>query len=196
MQTNALETGAALSGVSLVAAAASFAAIAHGATFRKGLNEPYILHPLRVGEMAARLGASPELIAAAYLHDVVEDTDLELDDLSAFPDRVVKLVSLLTKAQPAANTKDAEAVAKCKYYMLIEGDADAVFLKVLDRVDNVRDMVRTHSQNPTMRKWAEKYLAKTIREFRTMSFSAPFEARELYNEALAQLSEALAKDGV
>jgi (p)ppGpp synthase/HD superfamily hydrolase len=59
----------------LVTSAAVFAAEAHCGQVRKELNEPYIIHPLKVGHLAAQLGQSEEFVAACYLHDVPEDTN-------------------------------------------------------------------------------------------------------------------------
>ena len=58
----------------LIRKAREFAAMAHAGVFRRWTGEPYVEHPERVAARIAALGFSPEVIAAAFLHDVVEDT--------------------------------------------------------------------------------------------------------------------------
>src|SRR5690625_4817194 len=61
--------------------AKSFAEKAHKGQRRKNANIPYITHPIRVAERLESIHASDELICAAYLHDVVEDTPFEIEDI-------------------------------------------------------------------------------------------------------------------
>ena len=61
--------------------AKSFAEKAHKGQRRKNANIPYITHPIRVAERLESIHASDELICAAYLHDVVEDTPYEIEDI-------------------------------------------------------------------------------------------------------------------
>jgi len=59
---------------------------AHDGTYRKSNDKvPYIIHPIRVAEVVAQYTNNDNIIAAAYLHDVVEDTDFAID---AFPKEV------------------------------------------------------------------------------------------------------------
>jgi (p)ppGpp synthase/HD superfamily hydrolase len=179
--------------VQLITEAAVFAAEAHALQTRKALNEAYITHPLRVGAMAAKLGAHSFVIAAAYLHDVVEDTPMEMDDLSGFPPGTVRLVQLLTKP---ADTGDVyrDQVNKDLYYMNILKDEDAILLKILDRIDNLRDMTRTAKQSPSMGRWAARYLAKTLKEFVDLRRKClNVTAVTWYDETMAGLAEVLAK---
>ncbi len=142
--------------------AATFAATAHVGQTRRGLPDPYINHPLRVAEHAAQAGLGEDAVVAALLHDVVEDTAHTWDDLRAagFTGRAIELARLLTKWWQSGD-EDAEQ-DKAAYYARILGDDDAVALKVLDRTDNIQDLVRIV---PARRDYAEKYLKKTRREF-------------------------------
>ena len=73
--------------------AIKFAVDAHGDTTRKGKNRLYILHPLEAMTIVASLTEKEEVLAAAVLHDVVEDTDVTEAELrGAFGDRVANLV--------------------------------------------------------------------------------------------------------
>jgi GTP pyrophosphokinase len=174
----------------LVLRAAAYAGDAHGTQTRKGSPQPYITHPLRVAHAASLAGLSPEAIAAGLLHDVVEDTPKTLEDLQArFPQRVVHLVDLLTKWWPDDAPRDLKASEKPKYYGAILGDAEAMALKLLDRADNLQDMVR---MLPRMRSWAERYLRKTETEIRPIFESCPNAmARAEYAAAIADLHRAL-----
>ena len=70
-----------------------FAVNAHHNTERRGKGFPYIVHPLEAVEIVATITPDQELLAAAALHDVIEDTDVTLDQLRAeFGDRIADLV--------------------------------------------------------------------------------------------------------
>ena len=70
-----------------------FAVKAHANTERRGKGFPYIVHPMEAVEIVATMTSDQELLAAAALHDTVEDTDVTLDDIRReFGDRVAKLV--------------------------------------------------------------------------------------------------------
>lgn len=75
-----------------------FARKAHGGQRRK-TGEPYIIHPIAVARIAGvELGLDSNVIIAAFLHDVVEDTEYSLEDVrSRFGDDVAALVRVVTK---------------------------------------------------------------------------------------------------
>ncbi len=71
-----------------------FATKAHANQFRKGTNTPYILHPLEAGIIVSQLTTDEDLICAAILHDVVEDTDATYEIIRAeFNQRIADLVA-------------------------------------------------------------------------------------------------------
>jgi GTP pyrophosphokinase len=83
--------------VAIIERAYQVAAQAHASQKRQS-GEPYITHPLAVAQILADLGLGPRAIAAALLHDTVEDTDYRLDQLTAdFGDEVAMLVDGVTK---------------------------------------------------------------------------------------------------
>ena len=63
----------------MIQKAAVFAAKAHEGMMRKGSKIPYIYHPMEVALIVAQMTDDPEVIAAAYLHDVLEDTSVTPD---------------------------------------------------------------------------------------------------------------------
>lgn len=89
---------------------------------------PYIYHPLRV---MARLGeATPEEKAAALMHDVIEDTDVEFDDLRGiFPDEVIDMLDLLTR-------RDGETHRDYLQRIINSGNVMALRVKLADLHDN------------------------------------------------------------
>ena len=78
---------------SLLDKAIVFAVKAHQGVERRGKDFPYIVHPMEAVSIAATMTGDQELLAAAALHDTVEDTDVTLDDIRReFGERVAKLV--------------------------------------------------------------------------------------------------------
>lgn len=131
-----------MEGIRLVSGAAHYAAIAHGTQTRKGTGLPYIVHPAEVAEMAAaRPGATPELVAAAWLHDTIEDTDTEVEFLrasfgDAVADVVVELTNQFTKAaHPDKNRKERK---RLEFERLETVSREAKLLKMLDRISNLK----------------------------------------------------------
>ena len=77
----------------MIQKAAEFAAHAHAGALRKGSKLPYIVHPREVAMIVAMMTEDPEVIAAAYLHDVIEDAGVRYEELEEqFGKRVADLV--------------------------------------------------------------------------------------------------------
>jgi guanosine-3',5'-bis(diphosphate) 3'-pyrophosphohydrolase len=154
--------------ITLITSAAIFAADAHVRQKRKELNEPYINHPLRVGSMYATLvdAFDAEAIAAGYLHDVVEDTDIPLKTIvSLFPTRTSLFVDVCTKWWKSGQfSVHEEEKQKVIYYGRI-AEAGAMDLKFIDRIDNLHDFTRVVRMAPSKHSWAQKYYEKTKSEF-------------------------------
>ena len=71
-----------------------FATKAHSGSFRKGTNIPYIVHPMEAAAIVATMTDDEAVLAAAVLHDVVEDTNRTIDDIrKGFGEEVARLVS-------------------------------------------------------------------------------------------------------
>lgn len=127
--------------MNLILRAAAFARRAHEGQRRKYTARPYIEHPARVaGRVAAHPRATEAMVAAAFLHDVVEDTTHTSADIEAvFGPEVAWLVGELTNP-----SRDSKAPRKARKQMDIEHLAtvsrEAKIIKILDRIDNLRDM--------------------------------------------------------
>jgi len=92
--------------MSKIQQAADFAKAAHESIDqrRKFTNEPYIVHPAEVAEIVASVSDDENMICAAWLHDVVEDTPVTLDDIKArFGDDIAHLVDGLTNVSKLAD---------------------------------------------------------------------------------------------
>ena len=122
----------------------SVAKRAHAGTHRKS-GEPYIFHPLAVALIAVKeVGLGPIAAVCALLHDVVEDTDITLDQIrTVFGDRVAKIVDGVTKINDVkilqqTDSKQAENYRKILLSMC--NDAYVIFLKLCDRLHNMRTL--------------------------------------------------------
>ena len=122
----------------------SLAKKAHSGTRRKS-GEPYIFHPLAVALIAVQaVGLGPIAVVCALLPDVVEDTDITLDQIrTIFGDRVAAIVDGVTKIEdvlfmPTTESKQAENYRKILLSMC--NDAYVIFLKLCDRLHNMRTL--------------------------------------------------------
>ncbi len=93
--------------------------------------EPYIFHPLRVMEQARNAGLSSSAVAAAVLHDVVEDTNITIQDLwnLGMSDRTLEIVEALTKPEGTNYNQYVEG-------LIASEDEEIVAIKFFDMVDN------------------------------------------------------------
>src|SRR5712691_11616903 len=125
---------------SLVARAFAFAAKAHeGQTRRSG--EPFVHHPLEVARICAGLRLDEQTIAAALLHDVVEDTGVDVDELrSEFGDEITRLVDGVTKLTRIQfqSREQAEAENYRKMIVAMAEDVRVILIKLADRLHNLR----------------------------------------------------------
>lgn len=117
---------------------------AHAGTRRKS-GEPYIFHPLAVALIAVKeVGLGPIAVIAALLHDVVEDTEITLDELRmVFGDRVAKIVDGVTKIEDVMLLQQSESKQAENYRKILLSmcnDAYVIFLKLCDRLHNMRTL--------------------------------------------------------
>jgi (p)ppGpp synthase/HD superfamily hydrolase len=121
----------------IILLAAKFAKEAHKGQVRKYTGRDYITHPARVAGLAAiHPLATVDMVVAAYLHDVLEDTDA---DISIFTPGAQKLVREMTN--PSKGSKAPRAVRKKQDRdHLAEISDQGKVLKLLDRGDNLREM--------------------------------------------------------
>lgn len=125
----------------LIRTAYEMAVEAHKTQRRKS-GEPYILHPIAVATICAEeIGLGPTAIAAALLHDVVEDTEVTLDEIKVqFGDRVCKIVDGLTKLDGAYNVESPQAENFRKVLSTLVDDVRVVLIKMADRLHNMRTL--------------------------------------------------------
>lgn len=101
--------------------------------------EPYITHPVAVSQILADLGLGPRAIAAALLHDTVEDTGYGLDELTAaFGDEVAMLVDGVTKLDKVKYGESAQAETVRKMIVAMSKDIRVLLIKLADRLHNAR----------------------------------------------------------
>jgi len=109
-----------------------FACDAHKDQKRKLANEPYIIHPFRVMQKLLEMNPSDEVLVAALLHDVVEDTGKSIDEIeSQFGSRVAKRILGLTKTEREPLIKTLEEGAR--------EFPDIILIRIADRLDNLAD---------------------------------------------------------
>jgi guanosine-3',5'-bis(diphosphate) 3'-pyrophosphohydrolase len=101
--------------------------------------EPYITHPVAVAQILAELGIGTKTIAAALLHDTVEDTAYSLDELRAeFGDEVAMLVDGVTKLDKVKYGESAQAETVRKMIVAMSKDIRVLIIKLADRLHNAR----------------------------------------------------------
>ncbi|HEY4269576.1 MAG TPA: bifunctional (p)ppGpp synthetase/guanosine-3',5'-bis(diphosphate) 3'-pyrophosphohydrolase [Galbitalea sp.] len=111
---------------------------AHSGQKRKS-GEPYITHPVAVAQILADLGIGTKTLAAALLHDTVEDTDYTLDMLRHdFGDEVAMLVDGVTKLDKLKYGDSAQAETVRKMVVAMSKDIRVLVIKLADRLHNAR----------------------------------------------------------
>jgi hypothetical protein len=123
--------------------ALEFAVLRHGAVKqeRKGTEFPYVVHPIRVGEILDRFGYSDDLVVAGLLHDLVEDAGVALDELQTFGARVAELVDKVSEKDKSLPWKPRKKQAIAALQQ--ETDQDVLALVAADKLDNVRSLAET-----------------------------------------------------
>ena len=126
-----------------------FAAKAHAKQRRKS-GEPYITHPLEVARICyEEMGLGPTAMIAAILHDTVEDTPIELEDINReFGPKIGKIVDGLTKLDGLYNVESPQAENFKKVLSTLVEDVRVVLIKMADRLHNLRtiDIMPRHKQ--------------------------------------------------
>ena len=156
-----------------------FAVRAHHNTERRGKGFPYIVHPMEAVEIVATITSDQELLAAAALHDTIEDTDVTVDDLRReFGDRIADLVF-------AESDQFAEGVSEedswhdrkqAAITRLKNAPHDAKIVAMGDKLSNMRAIARDyatkgdelwnifHVKNKADHEWHYRGLADSLSE--------------------------------
>ncbi len=116
--------------------------------------EPYITHPLAVATILAELGMTGPTLAAALLHDTVEDTEYSLDALTSdFGDEIGRLVDGVTKLDRVTYGQSSAAETVRKMVVAMARDIRVLVIKLADRLHNMRTLryVKRESHEKTAR---------------------------------------------
>jgi len=171
----------------LVQTAAHAAVLIHATQKRRYLADAYIVHPARVAHATMLAGLPDEAVAAAWLHDIIEDSPKGATELKRFDSGVQFLVATLSRSShqnPGA------------YYVALRAVPIAATIKLFDRADNFRDLAKAYAltlgrEHEAVRSWATSYMIKTDEYFDRFDTSALPSSRADLAEARALLVEAL-----
>ena len=123
--------------------AEQFATKAHGNQTRKNSLEPYIEHPKRVAMLLKEAGFPEEVVIAGYLHDVVEDTPITIENIKKqFGESVAKIVAYHTEDK----TKSWEERKQHTINAFKTAPYDVQALIIADKLDNLQSVVEQHNQ--------------------------------------------------
>lgn len=126
---NPLETG-------IFDRAVKLAVDAHSGTERRGKGFPYVIHPLEAASIVATVTNDPEMLAAAVLHDVVEDTDVSMERIrEEFGDRVAMLVQHETAPAGQLGWRQKRQI---QMEQIASTDRDSKIVALGDKLSNMR----------------------------------------------------------
>ncbi len=156
-----------------------FAVRAHAGTERRGKGFPYIVHPMEAVEIVATMTSDQELLAAAALHDTVEDTDVTLEQIRAeFGERIASLVDAESDIKVGGMGEEASWRIRKQAAIdrLSVAPHDAKMVALGDKLSNMRAIARDYAtQGDTLwslfrirerqvHEWHYRGLAEALRE--------------------------------
>lgn len=172
-----------------------FAVRAHAGTERRGKGFPYIVHPMEAMEIVATMTPDQELLAAAALHDTVEDTDVTVEQIRAeFGERIASLVAAESDAfvEGVSDEDSWHDRKKAAIERLAKAPHDAKIVALGDKLSNMRAIARDyavqgnalwnlfHAKDPKDHAWHYRGLADSLRELQdTFAFR---ELEDLINQ--------------
>jgi (p)ppGpp synthase/HD superfamily hydrolase len=166
--------------MTIVDKARYFATAAHAAVGQKRKYDgaDYIVHPTRVANLVKQYGGTEQMIAAAYLHDVVEDTNVDMDTIRGmFGSVVASLVKDLTDvSKPSDGNREARKTIDRLH--TADASADAQFIKCADIMDNAWDIA---DNDPSFWKVYQREMSRLLDEM------VRVKGTDIYNEARASV---------
>lgn len=156
-----------------------FAVKAHAGTERRGKGFPYIVHPMEAMEIVATMTPDQELLAAAALHDTVEDTDVTVEQIrEEFGERIASLVAAESDVMVEGVSEEDSWHARKKAAIdrLANASHDAKMVALGDKLSNMRAIARDyavqgdklwslfHASDPKDHEWHYRGLANSLRE--------------------------------
>lgn len=169
-----------MKGLPVFERAAIFAAAAHCGTTRKGNQIPYLAHPIEAAAIVAEMTDDQELVAAAVLHDVVEDTEVTLSELREFfGERIAFYVG--GESENKRRDLPPESTWTMRKQETIDflknrADRGAKMLALADKLSNMRSIARDvesvgdrlwerfHQKDKSMHGWMYREIAEALRE--------------------------------
>ena len=130
--------------------AMQFAAYAHRAQMRKGADIPYIVHPIECSMIVSSITDDEDVIIAALLHDVIEDTEFDYDDIKQrFGTRVADLVHQETEDKREGQSKEETWYIRKKETIehLKSASYDAKVICLGDKLSNIRASIRDYESS-------------------------------------------------
>ena len=158
-----------------------FAVRAHAGTERRGKGFPYIVHPMEAVEIVATMTPDQELLAAAALHDTVEDTDVTVEQIrTEFGERIASLVASESDTMPEGVSEEDSWHARKQTAIdrLSRASHDAKIVALGDKLSNMRAIARDyaqqgdqlwnlfHAKDPKDHEWHYRGLADALSELR------------------------------
>ena len=172
----------------LVDRAIRFATQAHEGIVRKGTDLPYIVHPLEAMTIVATITSDQELMAAALLHDVVEDAGVTIDEIRReFGPRVARLVDAETdrEVEGLSHAESWQQRKQATIDRLAAESRDAQIVALGDKLSNIRAMARHLRQqgDALWQRFNEKAPARHAWYYRQLAVSlSPLSDTDAYRE--------------
>ncbi len=168
-----------------------FAVKAHAGTERRGKGFPYIVHPMEAMEIVSTMTADQELLAAAALHDTVEDTGVTVEQLrEEFGDRIAELVASESDTidEGVSEEESWRSRKEAGIRRLSRATRDEKIVALGDKLSNMRAIARDyaeqgeafwnifHAKDPKEHAWRYRALADAMRELEGTAAFSEFES--------------------
>ena len=176
-----------------------FAVRAHAGIERRGKGFPYIVHPMEAVEIVATMTRDQELLAAAVLHDTVEDTDVTIEQIRAeFGDRVAALVASESENKDCGVSKEESwhARKQAAIERLASASLDSKIVALGDKLSNMRAIARDYAvqgdllwglfncKDPKEHEWHYRELANALSDLKETFAYKEFE--QLVNQVFGK----------